>query len=406
MTMFPIGATTVSVMRTWAKHHHTQADALGAVALFLLVFLGPYVNMANGRLSGRVVLAGAFSYLPMAWIRRYTIPVAIIVMAATVYASTIGHINQLGLLWALFVVGWKLNGRALYLVAGGMISFTVSVLFIETSPVDPRMAWLVLAGVVLFSSPVLCGRMVCNLNERTASAERELGLRAELYQHSIARVGSEERIRLARELHDAVAHSMSVVVLHAAGAQRALVASPELARASMQTVEETARQSLMEMRRLVTTLRVDPSELELSPQPGINEVGALIQVHPSASLAILGESRIQSAIIDTSIYRIVQESLTNARRHAPGSPVAVLIEHSERAVIVSVRNSIPKAAIRHESGYGLVGMMERVKAVGGYLRAGPNESGEWEVRAELPVDAPYNQSLRTHDAYGLSQPTS
>jgi signal transduction histidine kinase len=376
-------------MRNWAKGNTTRSDALAAVTLFVILFLGPWFTFtADGVRSPGILLGGALSYLPMAWIRRFTIPVALLVAAATVVVSAMGHINQVGLLWALFVVGWKLQGRRLYVTAGAMVLITTVALTVEASQTDIPLAMIFAASFVLFVIPVLLGQMLFNANERTAATKRELALRLELQQQTVERAASDERAQLAREMHDAVAHSMSVVVLHAAGAQRAFDRSPAIARESMRTVEHTARESLVELRRLVTALRVGSHDVAgLSPPPGVDEIGALIAAHPMASLRIVGESQLQSPLIDTSVYRIVQESLTNARRHAPGVNVEVLIEHANDAVIVSAKNALTGPTPTREQGFGLVGMGERVSAVGGRFRSGINPRGEWEVWAELPIGA-------------------
>jgi signal transduction histidine kinase len=377
------------VMRTWARANPTKTDGLVATLLFLVAFVGPNIGGATVA-NAPVFLSGCLSFLPLAWIRRWTVPVALIVTAATAYMSANGQINQLGLLWALFVVGWKLGGRRLYLTAAAMIFLITGVFLLELERFDLGNVSILVGAMLLFTMPVLFGRMFANMGERNAAAKRELELRLELQQRATEQAGSDERARLARELHDAVAHSMSVVVLHAAGAKRALDSSPDVAHASLQIIEETARSSLVEMRRLVSAMRSGHSDVGgLTPRAGIREIDDMIRAHPHSTLEIRGELPVPSPIIDSSVYRIVQESLTNARRHAPGAPVGVVIENLDSYVHVCVRNPISQtpggAHAELQPGFGLVGMAERVFAVGGTLRTGLNECGEWEVLAELPL---------------------
>jgi signal transduction histidine kinase len=373
-------------VREWVRKHPAHADGLAAVVLFIVFFLGAYLTFSTGRRSALVVFAGVMSFLPMAWIRRWTTPVSLVVALASSYTAFMGHNNQIGLVWALFVIGWKLKGRALYQTGFATIAITVIQILAEPAVRDRRFEPFSLVAIVAFAVPILLGRMLANSNERTAAAERELGLRIALHQQAVERAGGEERARLARELHDAVAHSMSVVVLHAAGAQAALDDAPSVARASMVTIEQTARESLTEMRRLVTELRIGHPEVAgLSPRAGIDDVAGLIEAHPHSSLEVEGDLTSKGALIDSSVFRIVQESLTNARRHAPGALTKVRIHSTAQTVVIDVRNAVTGRAGNNQPGFGLIGMAERVAAVGGVFRCGPDKWGEWEVHAELPI---------------------
>ena len=238
---------------------------------------------------------------------------------------------------------------------------------------------------------------VADLAERTARLERERDLEA-------ARAAAEERLRIARELHDVVAHNLSVVVVQAQAAQRILDRDLERARGVVVSIERTGREALDEMRRLLGVLRAgEPSgdgEAEgdglFGPQPGLARLGELVgQLHAAGlpvSLRVEGDERPLEAAVDLSAFRIVQEALTNALRHAGPARAEVVLRYHPRDLELTVSDDGRGGSARLDgrpvpgSGHGLVGMRERVELFGGELAAGPRPGGGYQVRARLPLE--------------------
>ncbi len=214
------------------------------------------------------------------------------------------------------------------------------------------------------------------LTRRTAALER----RAE-------QAAADERARIARELHDIVSHNLSVVVLQAAGAR----ASGPAAASTLEKIEHSGRQALVEMRRLLGVLRQADEEPGLTPQPGIGELAALAGNVRAAGLpvrlAIEGDHAGLPAAVDVSAYRIVEEALTNVLKHAGPAHAEVCLRCQAGAVIIEVDDDGAGTEVTgaQPGGQGLVGMRERVALFGGELRAGPRPGGGFSVWARLPI---------------------
>jgi len=201
---------------------------------------------------------------------------------------------------------------------------------------------------------------------------------------------SDERQRIARDVHDLVAHSLSVTMLHLTAARLALRRDPERAETALMEAERIGRQSMAEIRRTVGLLPRSSGEAT-APVPGAGDVGELVDGFRRAgmdvTLAVEGNPQQVPAPLGLSLYRIVQEALTNAARHAPGEPTSVAIRISKQAVDLQVDNRLPRGRARADTdgGHGLAGMAERAGSAGGCLSAGPS-GGRWAVSANLPVD--------------------
>jgi signal transduction histidine kinase len=204
----------------------------------------------------------------------------------------------------------------------------------------------------------------------------------------------EERGRIARELHDIVAHHLSVITVEAEAARRA---SPELssdAAGRLEAIGSTAQEAFAETHRLVgVLLEGTPVKAEQTPQPGLGELDDLINKARAAGtptrLVRQGTVVRLPRSIDLAAYRIVQESLTNARKHAPGADVDVEILYRHQVVHLRVRDYGPGAADDQPvTGHGLLGMRERAKLAGGTFSSGPAEGGGFEVDVTLPIDEP------------------
>ncbi|PJE96554.1 two-component sensor histidine kinase [Streptomyces carminius] len=248
--------------------------------------------------------------------------------------------------------------------------------------------------VVTFTVPVVLGAALRGVRvARTRLAEQEELTAEERARRTLL----EERSRIARELHDVVAHHMSVISIQAQVAPH-LVAdpSPEL-RENLAGIRENAVEALTELRRVLGVLRSeDPgAEGTRAPQPGLDRLDELLGTVRGAGVevttGITGEPRPLSPGVELSAFRIVQEALSNAMRHAPGAAVRVEIGHRPDALTVRVANTAPGREGRTvpsvpPGGHGLLGMRERAAMLGGELAAGPTPDGGWEVTAVLPAD--------------------
>ena len=239
-------------------------------------------------------------------------------------------------------------------------------------------AWL--AGFFLSSR----SRQTEELRERAErlELERELNARAAV---------AEERARIARELHDIVGHSVSVMTVQASAVRRLLREDQEREREALQTVEDTGRAALAEMRRLVGVLRRPEEAPALVPQPSLEYVDKLVEQTREAGLdtklQLEGTPAKLPQGIDLTAYRFVQEGLTNAIKHANAKHAEVLVRYDNGSVELVVRDDGTGDGDGGGSGHGLVGIRERVAVYGGELHAGPRAEGGYELRARLPVTA-------------------
>jgi signal transduction histidine kinase len=218
----------------------------------------------------------------------------------------------------------------------------------------------------------------------------ELEQRTERLERERLTAVADERARIARELHDVIAHSVSVMVVQAAAAEAVLARDPREAVEPLRAVQDTGRETLVEMSRLVGLLRDDSEELGLAPQPRLDELETLLaQVRDAGlpvRLEIQGERRPLPLGVELTAYRIVQESLTNVLKHAGDAHADVVVRYGTDAVELEVRDDGTGSANGHQGGHGLAGMRERVSVFGGALDAGPQPSGGFRVLARLPVD--------------------
>lgn len=202
----------------------------------------------------------------------------------------------------------------------------------------------------------------------------------------------QERGRMARELHDILAHSVSLMGVQAGAAEEVLARDPERARPVLRSIQQTSRDSVGELRRLLGMLRADELEADRSPQPGIEQLGLLVERMRDAGLpvelSVEGRRRALPAGLALTAYRVVQESLTNALKHAHPSLVEIVVRYEQAQLELRVVNDGVVANGRTvESGHGLIGMRERVSLYGGRLEARPEPGGRFLVEAGIPFDA-------------------
>jgi signal transduction histidine kinase len=205
----------------------------------------------------------------------------------------------------------------------------------------------------------------------------------------------EERERIARELHDVVAHGVSAVVIQAEAAEELLASSPDRARESLWTIQRLGREALTEMRQALGILRGGEEEHSRAPQPTLSDLPALIARNRESGLAVrlhvLGVPRPLPPGLQVSAYRVVQEGLTNVRRHAAGASAGVSVHYRPGALEIEIVDDGPGASARNNSGLGLIGMRERVTFFGGEFSAGTRSDGGFVVSATFPTAVPATQ---------------
>ena len=244
-----------------------------------------------------------------------------------------------------------------------------------------------LFGLVIFGAVWLAGHAVRShrllaeeLAQKNAELERER-------ERSKRLAMAEERARIAREVHDVLAHTVSVMVVQAEAAEELLDRDVARTRQRLVAIETTGRQALGEIRHLLGMLRNDGAPSERLPQPGLGQVEELVGQFRDAGLAVTlaseGESHDLPPGLDLCAYRIVQEALTNTLKHAGPTTVTVLIRHAEDALELDVEDDGPGAG-RAEGGHGLLGIGERVGMYGGNLSFGNRDEGGFGVHARLP----------------------
>lgn len=417
-------------MQNWVRPHPGRRgyrlDALSALGLAigaglsagLYSRLGIYENPAPVWVS---VLAVAGCTLPLALRRRYPIPVAIVVSLAFFIVGQF-HVPEalfasICLFIAIYTVGaWTPNRRAAIvsrsLIVAAMfawvaINITVTVNDPDVMPGFSRSGLFsqlaafavinVLTNLLYFVGAWVFGNgMWASARQRAQLEAQAVELAAER-EFSAAQAVALDRVRIARELHDVVAHHVSVVGVQAGAARRVLSADPAQASESLTTIEQSARSAVDELHGLLTTLRdgsaesgIGSSASSSSSTRGVSQLPEL--VHSAgipARLHIVGEARPLSSLIGFTIYRVAQESLTNARKHAgPDATVDVRLRYDSSVVELEVADTGGHRRAHTGGGLGQLGMRERIDAVGGSIEFGARARGGYLVRASIPVETP------------------
>jgi signal transduction histidine kinase len=369
---------------------------VAVAALLLALAVGTTVEAHLGEgpawltLPVAVVMTGA-----TAWRTRAPLTSLVIILAAGLVQSFVGH--EPGALWALAVYL-----LATYSVAAGTTEGRAVIGGTAMVGVQWWQEWQesgsdYLFVVLVFGGAWLLGRFVHQWRGRATLAE--------LNQEERARLAvAEERARIARELHDIVAHGVSVIAVQADAAEAVLARDPARAREPLNVIRASSRDVLDEMRRLLQLLRmVEPQASEVdagrpgdgvTPQPGLEQLTDLVGSMRAAGLPVSLDAPEQFEPVPSSValsaYRIVQEALTNVLKHSGRVPTTVQVRRTESALLVDVENDAGapgRPATSTGSGHGLVGMRERVALVAGELRVGGSPDGGFEVHAVLPVDA-------------------
>ena len=369
-----------------------MVDAVGAVALTLFT---QYEVWTSERVAGPLLGQSAcFAVATLALAARRRAPLGALVLgstALTVQTVALGEAAVVGGFLSLLLLTY---GVAAYCpLRPAVVGLAVLAAALVAEPVanaDVRSAADTLGNLAVFGLLWGAGRLVRQRGQRGVWWE---GRARELERHREEQVRAalaDERQRIARELHDVVAHSVSVMVLQAGAARQHLTLDPERARQPLLVVEELGREALVELQRLLQLLRQD-GEGSLPPA-GLEQIDQLVEQSRRAGLDVRmqvdGVRQQLAPGLELTAYRIVQEALTNTAKHAPTAPTTVQVCYTDDELVLAVVNDGVVAAPRPEGtagGHGLMGMRERVMLYGGRLTAGPREEGGFAVNAHLPL---------------------
>jgi signal transduction histidine kinase len=343
--------------------------------------------------SGRAAAAGLLVLVsvPLAWRRRAPVAVLFTVIAAAACAAFAIRPSQgpvttfIALIVAFYSVAANCAERRA--LAGGGIGLAVAAVLIITG----QPGTLSPGSLAIFSLAWLIGWYLrhrrgqfSGLQARAARAEHE---REEQARAAV----TQERGRIARELHDIVAHSVSVMVIQAQAGQR-LIGDAAQARMAFRSIETSGREALVELRRLLAILRTADDQLAVGPQPGLGSLGSLIDQVREAGLPVEVRTEGQQVPlppgVDLSAYRIIQEALTNTIKHAGPAKAEVVLRYDPPTLELEITDTGTAAAPGGGTGHGLIGMRERNTLLGGELITGAPDGGGYRVRARLPLTEP------------------
>jgi signal transduction histidine kinase len=369
------------------------AEVADAILVALLAGTALIGALITGASLPNAVFAAAIA-LPLLARRRAPLLVLVLVIAAGYVGYAVGPDVGGGL------QSWIVLNVAVYTVAahcsrtraliGAAVTAAFVLLFeipklVEGAPLaDVAGEWISLGGVWLL------GRWVRRRRRSLADLERHAA-DLEADREALAREAvAEERARIAREMHDAVAHGVSVMVLQAGAAEQVLGSSPERARESLQTIQDTGREAIVELQRMLGVLRDPVQDISLAPQPGVARLDALLgQVRAAGlpvELSVEGQPQRLPPGVDRSAYRIVQEGLTNTLKHAGPAHAFVTLRYGNRALELEVLDDGRGGESANGGGFGLIGMRERAALYGGELDAGARPGGGFALRARLPLE--------------------
>lgn len=329
--------------------------------------------------------------LPLAWLRRGPSTILLVICGALGVQAALGSPSDaigafLALLVALFTTAaYARQGPAL----GSLVAASAVIAYHLARDPSARNPFVLAIEVAVAVLVVVAGLAVREREYRLQQAVAHAERLRESQAAELERARSEERLKISREMHDIIANSVSVMVLQAGAARQALSRDADEAAGPLRLVEETGRETLSDLRRLLGVLREQPGTRDLEPPPGLDRMDELLAKARSAGIDVTtrieGTPRHMAGSIDLAAYRVLQEGLTNVMTHASEDRVLVVVTYGERCLGVSVTNH-GRDRVRSEDtgGHGLIGLEERVGLLGGAFEAGPRKGG-FEVRATLPL---------------------
>jgi signal transduction histidine kinase len=330
--------------------------------------------MTRSRRRARVVTAAILVFLFTITLRA----------AAASTEDAILALNTIPVVMIAFEFGWR--GGAI--AAAVALSWVIVWHAIDLSPLG-----YFSRGMTYFAAGLIVGSFADRLRaaqEAVVRSERRVAALAHEQQAQF-QAAVMERERLARELHDVIAHSVSVMTVQSTAARRVIADDPARAAIALEAVERTGREAMAEMRRMVAVLRPSAQGELLTPQPGIEDLGALVGQMEAAGLQVKmrveGEPRGVPVAVGLSAYRIVQEALTNTLKHAGPASADVVVRYAPGTIEIECvdSGSSANATVTGNGGHGLAGMRERATLLGGEVTAGPDPEGNFRVHARLPL---------------------
>jgi signal transduction histidine kinase len=332
------------------------------------------------------------AYATIAWRRRRPLLMGIVMFGLWVTMSALVvnveplNVPLVAVLVVSYAMGRNTNGAAVPVSLGVVVAGLLGIVATMEDQVLTDFVFPTAFGVIAW----VAGRSVRTRSQLTEELHEAAVRAEEAHDAELARAAAEERRRIAREMHDVVAHSVSVMVVQAGGARRILEHDPDRAVEAARHIEETGRAALVEMRRLLGVLHHgEDGAADRAPAPGMSQLDALVERSRAAGLPVQltveGEPRPLPAGLDLAAYRVLQESLTNVLKHAGTAPTEVLVRWSDEELELAVADRGPGPDPGHEGGHGLVGMAERMRVYGGELRTGRRDGGGFEVRARIPL---------------------
>ena len=387
-------------MRAWTGRRPALpawGDVLLALSLAGLSLIEIWVEpiFQTGLPGPRIAMSvfALLATLPLAWRRAHPLPCLLTLIVGLLGLGFVGDRDQASFepFLALLVGAYSLAGRSsprevaigIALALAGGASYAALTYDDADAPVDVAVPFLFLGAAVVVGAEVRRHR------GRAALLAERASLLAEERDRKSQAAAAEERARIARELHDAVAHSVGLTVMHIGAARLVLAQDQERSRELMLTAEQRGREALAEMRRMLGILRLEEPE-PLAPVPSLRQLGDLSERMSAAGLEV--ELRMEGTLahlppgLDLSAYRIVQEGLTNALKHGSEPRASVTVTREARELVIQIANpSVHRNGEPSSGGQGLIGMEERARLFGGTISARPR-NGEWTVEARLPLE--------------------
>jgi signal transduction histidine kinase len=362
------------------------ADAVLAAALFVVTVCvtdGPADTIVTREVTGiPIPVLAVYALAGAAFSLRRRYPVAVLGVAVAGWAALLPTREyDVGLItiFALYSAGrYAASARAGQIGLAAAIAVLVAEGFIRSSPWGDTVTGVVIMFVLWY-----VGRSLLLRAERAAQRRRQQAAEAR-------RIVAEERTHIARELHDVVAHQVSMMTVQAGAAQAVVAADPERAREAMAAVERAGRQALDELRHLLGVLRPETDRSGLGPQPGLADLPRLAAQLTAAGLDVQVTDELRTPLptrVQLSAYRIIQEALTNVLKHGgPGTRAEVRLREDGTDITIEVLDHAPPVSTRpRTAGHGIIGMRERATLLGGSLETGPRPEGGFRVAARLPL---------------------
>lgn len=392
-------ARRVSIVR-WLQSHADAALAVALAGSFVaesVIGVGATADLTDPPLTGPAIVVGTALALSLAWRRSMPlVPLGLALLGLSLAGGASPDASValiLMIVIAAYSVGgwatghWRLLGALGVGALAGLVAFIDAQDGLELG--DLTLALLLVAG------PWLAGVGIRHLRERATRLEEMARAKDKLRREQVEAAVLEERGLIARELHDVVAHAITIIVLQARGARRSLPSGADVADEALGVIEETGGQALGEMRRLVAILRSADGPAPLRPQPGLRDLPDLLgQFRDSrldVELVVEGEPARLAPGLDLSAYRVVQQSLTNTLHHSGQTTATVRLRQGADELHIEIEDDgrVGHATSRQTEDYGmgLMGMRERVEFYGGTFQAGPRPTGGFRVSVRFPLGA-------------------